>query len=280
MSQETDREHLVGTLHGFFDPSQPFSGKRNPVPTELIVDLATRHLLGGNEQATATLCAVIDEAVGRRLTTRRERISWDEVDVICAQALTLYLRLISQAGLGWAERDAETLSTLTGLFWRMPDRIVDYQEEKTNCVYYQCTYPCMLKSKEIILSWVVRHWDLDNTYEPAQKNVSDAFDFICAVFEQNHRGPDRTTHPDNIKAMLYHADRSYVHKSRLLMPEDENILVKALKQHCEDAKLEELRPWVREDLPKQILKIFQDMLVRSGDRSLILKLLTGKADAA
>lgn len=273
------------TMREFFYPRQPFSGKAPHPPTELAVELAVQ-LLGnaGKEDAIKILRNGIDDLLRSRVGVRG-RLGWAEVDTLCFQALSLYLDLADESSIGWVERQKKILSYFSKLFWQMPDRIVNEREEKTNCEYYLVYVPCMLKSKELIFSWVVGRWNLDSSYESEIENIRAAFDFVCAVLNQG-KDPRLKTHEDNIRVLREHERGKFpglyraggepaVDEKRVALEEDEKMFLEVLKEHCRSAELKDLRPWVRDDLPEELLKIFQNVLLRSGDRKVALQLLRG-----
>ena len=281
---------LTEAVSDFFNPHPPFSGNPRINPVELAVELATQWLVSdGKEKAIQILKNGIATVLETRTATKG-RVSWDEADVLCSQALSLYLQLADEPGLGWVERDKKVLSYFSALFWLMPDRVVESREEKTNCTDYLVDMSCMLKSKEVIFSWVTERWDLNpNVYEPSKGNVTAAFDFVCEVFKQDKRGSSRKTSAENIKVLTSYECSKYpgirmnhhsVDERRLLMDEDKKLYGRILKEHCTGITLERIRPWVRDDLPDGVLQLFQDVLLRSGDRSTALLLLKGESAAA
>lgn len=284
------QQKLAEKMREFFYPRQPFSGKAPHPPTELAIELASQWLVREEKEgAIKILCKGIDVLLASRVGTKG-RLDWDEVDTMCFQALSLYLELADESDIGWVERQKEILSYFTNLFWQMPDRIVDEREEKTNCDYYLVCLPCMLKSKELIFSWIVGRWSLSSSYEAEQKNIKAAFDFICTVLTQG-RDPKLKTHPDNIRALQSHECGKYpglyrgthlpiVDEKRIMLEEDRKMFLKILEEHCRDADLKELRLWVHDDLPEELLKIFRDVLLRSSERSVALQLLKGNVAAA
>lgn len=272
---------FIQALSDFFNPRQPFSGKAPPAPTELAVALAIQWLgNAGKKTAIETLRSGIRLIVETRRPMGK-RVSWDEADVLCSQALGLYLELTREYGSGWEEQTKDTLAYLTELFWLLPDRIVGEGEEKTNCTFYLYNEPCMLKSKEMLFSWMTKSWDLKNPSEPVKENSVSAFRFICSVFVEGRGTSERKTHPDNIAVLNGYHERNTLgaEHGRVLFAADREMFLGILKKHCANTKLEELQPWVRDDLPGDILDVFQETLARSPHRSIALALLKGAVPA-
>ncbi len=274
---ELERRRLLEEVRGFLSPSSPgFSGEESPKQAmELSVALATRLLVdAGKVGAIALLRQAINDALAK-CEKARHRDVWENADAVCFQALSLYLKLADESGLGWPERQAVILPQLIDIYWRLPDRFVGQREEKTNCMSYLENELCMQKSKKLIFSWVVGRWTLDlRPFEAAKGNIVTAFAFICDVFKQEEQSSGRKTTPRNIKLLTSHSSgHALVNERRKLMPEEKSLYVHILMQHCERAKPEQLRPWVKDDLPVEIIELFQGVLIRTGDTSIALQLL-------
>ncbi len=281
--EQYERKRLIETVRDFFNPDTSFGGKKQNSPTRLGIELAMEWFVAeGKEKAIKILRDKIDGILKNRSAVG-EKLAWEEADTLCSQALSLYLELTDESGSGWEERDKAILFYFTELYWQVPDRIVDEREEKTNCTNYLVNESCMLKSKKILISWIVERWKLESygVLELEKENSAAAFDFICGVFKQEERGSERKTHPENIAVLESYVRResgsasAFVDKRRILMEKDEKLILQILKEHCAGVKLEDIRPWVRDDLPDEILQLFQKVLIRTPERTTVLKLLKG-----
>lgn len=274
-----NREQVTGALATCFSTERSPHDKTAP-PVEMAFALA-RMQLGAldSDKARRVLEGLIAKTLEAAKTPNKyPHTRWEEVDRICAQALTLCLSapFNDTSGLGWAERDQKLLAYLINLFWKLPDRILAEAEEKTNGTYYTYHEPCMLETKRIIFSRVVSSWDIDGDFAKARQNYETAFTFVNHVFTKSN---ERQTTEPNLSFLRRQSWSGIIYDARELIEEDQKMFLDILKEHLRHAKLKDLRKWVRDDLPEPIFKLFQKALIKGGDRRLVTALLRGEAAA-
>lgn len=273
--EKRNQAYVEKTVASFFGTGR---GKNEPFDA-LAREIAVRAYFDPGVKVDTSFTANLAAWVGKTgRPAGRESSDWGEADLICSPALALYIALHEHPS-ELEDRRPSILQFLTGLFWDIPDYILGVAEEKTNCTNYPTFNPVMPKTKEFILRYVAHQWQFRPRNTADERLSKEAFSFLQEALGNNDYIASRETHRDNQKLLekqeRYERPRSPrpIDKRRLVLAYDAELVRRVIQEHCMQAGLDDIRPWVSDDMPEVLLRIFQEALVRSCDRQTVLRIL-------